>query len=191
VEVVLTSSTDGGATFSAPAVIDRRRGVGIQYDSAKLFIDPASGAFYTVQSDQRLGTTNVWFRRSADRGATWSQAVQVDRGPRGGAFAPVMSVAPNGRIDLVFYQRRAENRDDVKWAYSTDGGVTFSTDRQINERVINRDIGYWNELGDDYPPAVASTNSTAVAAWVDTRFGTTTDDNQDTFIRLLTPGGAS
>lgn len=176
--------SEDGSSFTSNRV-DRRQGVGGRYDSAKLLADPERKTLYIAWNDESLGTTNVFFRASSDRGATWSQPLQVNRSLGPTHYSPVVSLAPDGRIDVVYHRRAAGELDDVDWAYSLDGGSTFSPIRQLNDRSINRAIGYWEEVGNFYPPAVASLPGRAYAAWSDTRFGTRATDNQDTMLRIV------
>lgn len=187
-DVLLARSVDDGASFSVTAV-DRQPRVGLTYDSAKLEVAPDGRTLYTVFSDNRTGDPDVYFRRSTDGGRTWDQAVRLNRDPAGSSYLPWLSVAPGGRIDVVFYQRRVEDTDDVQWTYSTDGGETFARDLQINEDSIDRQVGYWFEVGDSYPPRVASSEEAAYVVWSDsaagTAAGTAATDTQDTFLRRM------
>jgi hypothetical protein len=77
-------------------------------------------------------TTDVMFVRSTDDGATFSAPVKVNDDPVNpskwhwfGTFA----VAPNGRLDAVWYDtRNAANNTDSQlfYSFSTDAGVTWS-----------------------------------------------------------------
>jgi hypothetical protein len=186
VDLVLARSTDGGRTFQT-SVIGSEPGIGIQYDSAKLVVDPASGAFLTAFSVERADNPSVYFRRSTDGGRTWSPPLLVNR--RGNSFSPSLSVAPGGRIDLVYYQRRTKEIHDTIWASSADRGVSFGPERQLNDRGISRRIGYWNEVGEFYTPSLWSSDGLALIAWSDTRNGNPETDTQETYLRSLRLGG--
>lgn len=181
-ELHLSKSVDGGATFVTQQ-IDVQPAIGIERDSAKLVADPASGALYTVFTDSRTGRPQLFFRRSMDNGATWEQAVILGPNQNSPSSNPQISLAPNGRIDVVFYSGRAEKSEDVYWMFSSDGGERFIA-RQLNDAPINRELGYRDEVGGFYPPGVASTVDGAVFAWSDTTFGTDFDENtQDINVR--------
>ncbi|HSH58113.1 MAG TPA: sialidase family protein [Acidimicrobiales bacterium] len=193
-ELHAARSSDGGATFSS-TVVERQPVIGgtfltVPYDSPKLATSPDGRALYTVYSHQREGNNQVFFRRSMDGGATWDPPVRLNKNTVGSYFDPNLSVAPTGRIDVVFYNRTAENLDIVLWAHSTDGGARFGNDRRVNhlDRAINRRIGYWDEVFDFYTPAVASTADSAVVVWSDTRHGDADTDTQETFMRRFKPG---
>ena len=183
-ELLVARSTDGGQTFSA-TVMERAPDIGLNYDSTKLVVDPGTGTLYTVFADQRDGEAKVFFRRSSDKGVTWSRPRRLNQSGLRRSYNPEISVGPGGRVDVVFYQRRTEDMEDVQWAYSTDGGQSFSRDRQLNDRAINRRIGYRYEVGAYYPPSVSSSRDGAVVAWSDSRNGTSATDTQDTFLLRL------
>ena len=177
-ELLVARSTDNGATWEN-GVIDKQAAIGVQYDSAKIVVDPKRGFLYMVYADQRDGRSEVFFRRSQDGGDTWERAVRLKTSPGGSSFSPAIAVAPDGRIEVVFYRAQRKDLDDVHATYSTDGGATFAEDVKLNDRPINREIGYWNEVGDDSLPAVAATNAGAFFAWSDSRNGTEATNTQE------------
>lgn len=80
-----------------------------------------------------LDATEVRFSRSTDGGATWSPSVRVhDDAPGAGSFHwfGALDVAPNGRIDVIWYDTRngggAENLSEVFYSYSYDQGDTWA-----------------------------------------------------------------
>lgn len=177
-ELLVARSGDEGKTFSA-VVVDRQPALGIQYDSAKIVVDPKSGSLYMVYADQRDNRPAVFFRRSQDKGQSWERAVRLHKSPGGSALSPAMSVSPDGRIDVVFYRLTRKNILDVHATYSDDGGKTFALDEKLNDKTIDRELGYWAEVGDDSIPAVASTPSASYFAWSDTRNATDLTNTQE------------
>jgi|GEM_PF-2637727 len=199
-DVVLGRSADGGGTFTATTVGPiPKADLGGRYDSAKLVLGP-KGELYTVYSHKASGSFEVAFRRSLDNGTTWSDELRLNKSQSGSYFSPNVSVAPNGRIDVIFYQRSREDvvparqpagevgvADTVLWTSSTDGGKSFGLDRRINfaDKGIDRRLGYWEEVGDWYIPGVASSDGAGFFVWSDTRRGDKANDNQDTFLRRV------
>ena len=100
-------------------------------------------------------TTDVMFVRSTDGGLTFSTAQKVNDDPVNpnkwhwfGTFA----VAPNGRLDAVWYDtRNAANNTDSQlfYSYSTDAGVTWSANVAVSN-AFNPFEGYPNQskIGD-------------------------------------------
>ncbi|MBI5707505.1 MAG: exo-alpha-sialidase [Armatimonadetes bacterium] len=118
---------------------------------------PTSGNLYMLCSVYRNSTNpcDVMFSRSTDGGATWSAPKRVNDDPPGTAryhWFGTMSVAPNGRIDVVWYDTRADSTNQqsaLYYAYSLDGGNTFSPSVQVSGPFYSR-IGWpqQNKLGD-------------------------------------------
>ena len=202
VELYLAKSADGGKTFTH-SLLDRQIQIGMQYDSAKIVADPLTNALYTVWADMRTGRFQIFFRKSLDKGVSWGERsvlLAPDRDATGSSRSPSIAVAPNGRIDVVYYHTSpAPDRqafDDVYWSYSIDGGVNFLA-RQVNEAPIDRNKGYsgpaatLKELGNHYPPGVASIDSAAFVVWSDTRDADDITNSQDVLLRKMELQGAA
>ena len=196
VELFLAKSTDGGKTFTQ-SLIDRQTQIGHQHDPAKIVADPLTGNLYTVWADSRTGRFQIFFRESPDKGVSWGERsvlIAPDRSASGASRSPSISVAPNGRIDIVYYHTspgpEAQNFDDVYWAYSVDGGENFIA-RQVNDAPINRMMGYsgpigeLRQLGNHYPPGVSSIDEAAYVVWSDTRDATDITNSQDVLLRIM------
>jgi hypothetical protein len=201
VELYLAKSADGGKAWTY-SLLDRQIQIGFQYDSAKIVADPLTGALYTTWADSRTGRFQIFFRKSLDKGLSWGERsvlLAPDRDATGASRSPSISVAPNGRIDVVFYHTSpAPDRqafDDVYWAYSIDGGENFIL-RQVNEAPIDRNKGYsgpagaLKELGNHYPPGVSSTDTAAYVVWSDTRDADDITNTQDVVLRKMEVLGA-
>ncbi|MGH9280488.1 MAG: hypothetical protein ACRD12_20640 [Acidimicrobiales bacterium] len=170
-------------------------------------VDVNTGALYVTWENMGIGTPKVMFLRSLDGGTTWGEPVKVNDvdGKRDFDFPevfPTMDVASNGRIDIAWYDYRndAGFRDgerratfqDVYYAYSTDGGETFSKNVRINDRAIDRRFGP-KKGSIDGPMGVVSDDTAALIAWDDTRNGNEITTSQDIYfarVRFATPGEA-
>jgi hypothetical protein len=193
VDLLLAKSVDNGATFTE-SPIDTDKAIGFLYDPAKLVVAPKSGALYAVWSDARTGTQQIFFRKSNDKGVTWSQALLLTPDPTvtGSSRSPSIAVAPDGRVDIVYYHTPPEDPtlDDVYLESSFDGGATFKL-RQVNPKPINRTLGYsgpagsLGEVGNHYPPTLSSLDTSASVVWSDTAASTPLTQTQDVELRRV------
>jgi len=120
---------------------------------------PMRGNVYLLCSVNPSGPDplDVMYARSTDGGMTWSNPVRVNDDPNNnGAYQwfGTMSVAPNGRIDVIWNDTRNSgqaNMSELFYSSSTDGGVTWSANTQLSP-VFNSWIGWpqQNKIGDYY-----------------------------------------
>jgi hypothetical protein len=130
----------------------------------------------------------VLLRRSGDGGRTWDEAVRVNTNPRGDGSSqhlPAVSVSDEGRVDLVFLDRRRDPGDVLTDAYlatSFDGGRSFDNVRLTSASFDSR-VGPMTapHLGVDLGSrlGISSSAGDAVAVWTDTRLGTEDSGRQD------------
>ena len=123
---------------------------------------PTHGNVYIAGSviDPAYGL-HVRFIRSVDGGQSWSLPVTVnDYYPCGVAihWFGTMSVAPNGRIDVIWNDTRNDDvgnlLSEVFYSFSVDAGYTWSTDVPVTKQ-FDPSIGYphgdyQHKLGDYY-----------------------------------------
>ena len=104
-----------------------------------------------------LDPMDVHFIRSTDGGRTFSAPVRVnDDSPLTNAWQwfGQMSVAPNGRIDVVFNDTRNSGQANVSelfYTFSTDGGLTWAPNVQVSPSFDSH-VGWpnQNKIGDYY-----------------------------------------
>jgi len=188
--LVVARSDDGGATFAeveaeAEVVPARRFLVFLPEFPA---VAAADSHLYIAWADARRGDLDVWLRRSDDGGRTWSEPRRVNDNPIGDGtdqYLPALAVAPDGRIDVAFYDRRRDptnSRNDTELASSSDRGRSF-TARRLSSTSFDAGIGARADarlpvdLGSRL--GLASSVDGAFAAWTDTRFGTVDTGRQD------------
>ncbi len=121
---------------------------------------PALGHVYVCGSVSRFSNADpldVMFARSTDGAQTWSAPVRVndDPGLTAWQWFGTMDVAPNGRIDVIWNDTRANsgvvNLSELYYAHSDDGGATWSAGEPVSP-VYNSHIGWpqQNKIGDYY-----------------------------------------
>lgn len=173
--VVAWTSNDGGATFgAAKSVADRVvpwQRVLVDLAAAPAFaVDPARRRVYAAWESGG----DVELSRSDDGGATWASPYRV--GPaRGTQFLPGIGVAPDGRVDVAFYDRSADKDDvlaHVVLASSTDGGRSFVT-TTVSDQAFDTRVGSFTGanvmLGSHL--AVVAQPGRATVVWADTARG--------------------
>jgi hypothetical protein len=118
---------------------------------------PTNNNIYMLASVVPPGrsTTDVMFARSTDGGLTFSAPLKINDDPVNPSkwhWFGTFSVAPNGRLDAVWYDtRNAANNTDSQlfYSFSMDGGVTWSANVAVSN-PFNPFEGYpnQNKIGD-------------------------------------------
>ncbi len=130
---------------------------------------------------------DVRFVRSLNGGASWSTSVRVNDDPAGTnawQWFGTMSVAPGGRIDVVWNDTRNSGVDDVSqlfYAHSSDGGTSWSANEPASP-PWNSHLGWPNQdkIGDYYH--MVSDVAGARLAWAATFNG-----EQDVYYSRIRP----
>ncbi len=110
---------------------------------------------------------DVMFARSTDGGLTWSAPVRInDPGPTSYHWFGTLAVAPNGRIDVVWYDTRSNpnnNFSELYYSSSSDGGLTWSANHPVS-LAFDTTLGWpqQQKIG-DYLGLVALNDATCVA----------------------------
>jgi hypothetical protein len=139
-EIMLTTSRDGGKSFSRARAIIHTGPTMFAVETLQrangfpqIAIDPTSKRLYITWSDYRNGDLDVFLAPSGDGGERWSEPVRVNNDPvHNGAeqFFQWLAVDPvDGSIDVLFYDRRGDpmgRRQIVVLARSADGGRSFA-----------------------------------------------------------------
>jgi len=138
-DILLTTSRDGGKTFSRARSIIHTAPIMFAVDTLErangfpqIAIDPRSRRLYLTWTDYRNGDLDVFCSTSTDGGKKWSSPVRVNNDPvHNGVdqFFQWLAVDPvDGTANVIFYDRRQDpkNRSQiVVLARSTDEGRNF------------------------------------------------------------------
>lgn len=143
----LTTSTDDGATFSAPVKMFEVKPINSPLPNAKFRVGTSvegaidrstgshKGCIYTTWADGSKGDgdADVVSSHSCDKGKTWSNATRVthELAPSD-QFMPRIAVGNDGTVHIAYMTRAYDGANkliDAEHAYSTNGGVTWATKR--------------------------------------------------------------
>jgi hypothetical protein len=150
--VVHHVSRNGGESFEAGVVVDdalepaERVLLIFTMPPPALAADDAGNA-YVGWKDARHGDADVFVARSRDAGAHWSEPVRVNDDPTGNGksqLLPQLDVAPGGRVDAVFLDRRDSDHNvdqHVYYAASTDRGESFGANQQLTRFASSSQVG--------------------------------------------------
>jgi len=216
--IVYRRSIDQGRTWSAIREIDPGN-VGFSFNRRQLIaVDPGSDAVYVTwagnakprarrppanePSTPAFDDREIFFRASTDGGSTWgpSKTVNDDAStPNIQHYNPGISVAPNGRLDMAWYDFRnsptpefegpggnAGGMNDVYATSSFDRGATFTKNVRVTDRIIDRTIGVWsNNAHSQSSVAITSSDTTTYIAWQDSRNGNAVTNVEDIYFAAL------
>lgn len=149
----------------------------------------ANGYIYILSPVQRTSTgdpADIMFARSTDGGINFDAPVQInDDSSFASQWMGTMSVAPNGRIDIVWLDTKEDvtftDSSALYYSFSIDQGITWSADEKISP-LFDPHVGYpnQNKMGDYFH--MISDNTSAHLAWANTLNG-----EQDVYYSRITP----
>jgi len=190
--LVMARSRDGQTRW-AESVVDTRISPIARF---VVFLAPApsiavdrDGRLYAAYQDDRLGDPDVMLWSLAPGASKWHGPTRVNDTPRRDGTAqylPKIAVAPDGRLDVLYYDRRADRKNDLlnqsSLQSSFDHGATFTPALELSSATFDSSIGFGRKEG--LPDlgsrlALVSGDRSALAVWTDTRAGTPATQKQD------------
>jgi uncharacterized repeat protein (TIGR01451 family) len=220
--IEFVKSTDGGASFSPASVaanitaipyfLPDPFGNSVNFRSPASLpafaVSPTNGNLYIAWADYRHGDADIYFSRSTDGGATWDSQVRLNDDPITNGvdqFQPQVSVAPNGRVAVMWFDRRLPCPDlpwippahvgvyngciDTFMTRSTDDGQTWAPNIRASAQTWDWTLnlpwtGYSGFIG-DYQ-GIASNNDVDFPFWNATAdLGENPDRYQEVFVALV------
>ena len=141
---------------------------------------PGRGNVYvmaTVERNSLYDPGDVMFAKSTDGGLTWNDPIRIndDLSFINTQWMGTMSVAPDGRIDVVWLDTRNApsnhpDNSELYYSYSVDQGETWSVNERLSDS-FNPHLGYpnQNKMGDYFD--MVSDEGGAHLAWANTLNG--------------------
>ncbi len=209
--LLMFKSTDGGRNWTTSVFSPGAESL----DNPAAAVDPNNGNLYVVYSsrgeeneeDEPASPSEVYFLASTDGGESWSEPINVtDDDPTKAAdqYHPGISVADNGRIDMVWHDFRndpfftpgelgdmgaavGQRYWDVYYASSVNAGGTWSANTRVTNPSIDGKLGVtFNNNDVRGPMGVASTDNAAYVTWADSRAtGADPSDAEDVYFSRI------
>ena len=180
-QALVSTSLDGGNTFSATAKVDDIVEIpfplansGYRGNSFPSIAGCMSGNLYVVWGDAREGNADARFSRSTDGGLTWepSYVVNSDVSSADQFFPWVTAAQDNGLVEVAFVQRDGAPGNRLINTYlstSFDLGASFEPQVLVTDGPSDpNNDGFRGIFIGDYI-GVAGKGMAAHPAWTDTR----------------------
>jgi hypothetical protein len=154
--------------------------------------DPRSGVVYATWDAGRGDDRDVFVASSGDGGRRWSAPVRVGPVTRS-QLLPGVSVAPDGRVDVVFFDRSRDPQDrlqEVVAATSSDGGRTFRW-AHVSDAASDSGVGLGVQQGVPVQGdslGVLSRAEMLLAFWPDSGRGSPANTVQDLAVAFVEVG---
>jgi hypothetical protein len=146
--IAFVSSSDGGATFTAPKLISGN----VLYGQGSRPVVGPDGTLYVFWSGStRLASLNsTYMVKSSDGGATWSKPVEISTLNNSHLLAntsfrnnsyPAAAAAPNGDLYATWTTQTSSGSVAV-YSKSTDGGSSWSAPARVFAAADRTPVGY-------------------------------------------------
>jgi hypothetical protein len=198
--VIMFKSSDHGKTWTTSTVNVGNNSTGM----VEAAVSPVNGDIYVVwdglnavSSVSMQNATNaanqVFETTSSNGGATWSPTTKVGdaAGDHADQYYAGVSVSPNGRIDVAWYdfrndpfhpQGQYEQYANIYYAYSTNNGATWSPNLRVSDRSMDTSLGVTFPYFTVGQIGVASSNNAAYITWGDPRNSNQVNQVEDAYM---------
>ena len=151
-------STDGGATWGPPAVLDPATPeTDPDFARTPTIAADTTGTFVAAWANHAAPGDEIYLARSTDRGVTWSPREPLSTSGGSDGSSPHLATDASGRWLLAFRARPSTFDYGIGTALSTDGGVTWTPPALI--------------ASGDHPVAAAVGANAWVVGWETDAFG--------------------
>ena len=191
---VVARSTDGGASFGSPVVVDNHTAWAL---TPRLAVNRSNNYIFLVYQGHP-GYYKPFFTHSTNGGVTWSTDARLDAGPDRDWYDAAreieIAVDTDNNVLVIWADERndpdncytgcasAHDEFDIYASYSLNGGVTWPGTDNV---LVNDDSTY---AALNAPSPAVAPSGTLVAVWRDSREG---DSVSDIHMATSTDHGAS
>jgi hypothetical protein len=151
-EIYFKKSDDGGVTWTADMRLTNK-----EVDSVSPDIAIDGSNIYVVWVDNIAGNSEIYFKKSDDGGATWTND---DRLTHNTGFSLRPAIAVDGSNIYVVWEDSTPGNQEIYFKNSDDGGVTWTTGKRLT-----------NNISSSYAPDIAADGSNIYVVWEDNRGG--------------------
>ncbi len=104
---------------------------------------------YMVWADNSPGVSQIWFSKSADNGATFSEPVKVNESPSGKQISPSIAVDNSGKAFVVWEDYRDSDTNILMSFYN---GAAFGP-------ILNVNTAFFGSIDRESSPSIALSDS--------------------------------
>lgn len=165
-DIFYANSTDGGLSFNPSQRVNNDGAGGPEQVQPAIEVAPNADA-YAIWTDARGGAASgrdIYFSKSANRGATWNPNIRVNDDSTSlnvPQQEPTMAVDSGGTIYAAWTDsRNANTGSDIYASRSTNAGSSFTSSVKVNDDVTP---------AGQVTPSIATAAGTVEVAWTDTR----------------------
>jgi hypothetical protein len=149
-EIYYKRSTDGGITWEDDVRLTNGSG-----ESRYACISESATALHLVWSDEHPGRWKVYYKRSTDRGESWSEDTLLNNVYGLSEFS---SIASSGLLVHVIWFDSRNGNWEIYYKRSFDEGITWQDDTRLT-----------NSPGVSWFPSIAASGNVVHAIWSDLR----------------------
>jgi len=166
-EIYLRKSITGGATWQIAQKLTDNKG-----ESSKPAIAVNRSNVFVSWQDDTPGNIEIYFKKSADGGATWPPAQRLTNNT-GDSCNPAIAVS--GSSLFVVWENETSGNNNIYFRKSTDAGATWQPAKRLT-----------NDPGDSLSPALAVSGANVYVVWKNMASG-----NGEVCFRKSTDTGAT
>jgi hypothetical protein len=180
-DIYYTNSNDGGMTFGPNVKVNSGDGTSWQWvpdiavdNGGKIHVvwedwrDDADGEYIPFTGGiDGVNDSSIYYAQSLDGGQTFSSPLRIDDDSQLSVQGvPEIDIDGNENIHVIWIDVRETLGGDIYYTNSTNGGITFSKNKKVND--VSK--------GSDDPSLAVDENNVIYVVWIDNRNDTTTLD---------------